>query len=131
MQGQGQDQWCGDGVTRYRDMAGGRGEGTRGQTGPPGPGLDPSKPRGHRLPIPPSLPTLALSKNQSWKEQHTQDSFNCFFNLKIKEQQRHLQGDACFMKGLCSQQAQGWSGVAGWALEYFPGVLPRVLTLVS
>lgn len=59
------------------------------------------------------------------------DSFNCSFNLKIKEQQRHLQGDACFIKGLCSQQAQGRSGVAGWALEYFPGALPRVLTLVS
>lgn len=62
---------------------------------------------------------------------YSQDSFNCFCNLKIKAQPRHLRGDACFIKGLCSQPARGWSGVAGCALEYFPGALPRALTLVS
>lgn len=51
------------------------------------------------------------------------NSFNCFPNLKIKEQQRHLQGGARFRKGLCSQQAQGWSGVGRLGPGHFPGPL--------
>lgn len=55
---------------------------------------------------------------------YSHDSFHCFFNLKIKAQRRHLQGDACFIKGLCSQRAQGWSGAAGWALGTSQGLFP-------
>lgn len=93
----------------------------------------PANPVATALPHRPPSPLWLFQGTQPKLEgaAYSHDSFNCFCNLKIKVQPRHLQGDACFIKGICSQQAQGWTGVAGWALEYFPGPLPRALTLVS
>lgn len=93
----------------------------------------PANPVATALPHRPPSPLWLFQGTQPKLEgaAYSHDSFNCFCNLKIKVQPRHLQGDACFIKGICSQQAQGWSGVAAWALEYFPGPLPRALTLVS
>lgn len=47
---------------------------------------------------------------------HSPNSFSCFSNLEIEELQRHLQGDACFRKGLCSQQPKAGGG--GQALPW-------------
>lgn len=137
MQGLGQDQWCGDEVTRYRDTAGGGGwgggAGTEGRLASQVQAWIPANPVATALPHRPPSPLWLFQGTQPKLEgaAYSHDSFNCFCNLKIKVQPRHLQGDACFIKGICSQQAQGWSGVAAWALEYFPGALPRALTLVS